>query len=160
MEFVSSQFGTEAAARALRLAALNGHAHAVRALLEGGTPVAARVPGYPSALFAAAISDPSCLAELLDAGADPHEVDAEGQTALHHAAAANHLSCARLLLAAGTDLHARSHNGLTALHLAGTDVVRRLLPPHVRSPVDDMAGPFEVASRFGAAATARPLSWP
>lgn len=105
----------------LWLAATNGHADVVHALLTAGAdPKTTRGESRETVLMAAArAGQVAVMQRLLVAGADPNAVDAfRQQTALMWAAGERHKAAARLLVTSGARLEARSQTGLTPLMFA------------------------------------------
>ena len=113
----------------LILAAREGNAETVAALLRFGPKLDLRNHKGDSALMLAALhGDEKVLDLLLAKGA---KVNGSGWTALHYAALEGKLAVVEKLLAAGADVNALTPNLSDALMLAGRnghiDVVRRLL---------------------------------
>ena len=123
------------------LAATNGNAAIVAALLDAGAePNAALESGETVLMAAARTGTPAAIAALLDAGADIEAAQtSRGQTALMWAVAENRLQAARLLLERGADVHAR------------TGMVMSVDPRGGRNQVSREPGPAADAHAGGAA---------
>jgi ankyrin repeat protein len=105
----------------LWLAAANGHALVVDALLHAGaSPVTTRGESGESVLMIAAMGGHLPVVErLLLGGAQPNAKDTiRGQTALMWAAAEGHANVVRVLVEAGADINAESSTQLTPLMFA------------------------------------------
>ena len=97
------------------LAARDGYADVVQALLRQGTEVDARDAGGVTALIGAASGGQDAIIQfLLEAGADVDATDERGKTALMEASLIGHVPSVQTLLAAGADLDARDADGRTA----------------------------------------------
>ncbi|WP_202839741.1 ankyrin repeat domain-containing protein [Luteimonas saliphila] len=106
---------------ALHVAAFQGHAEVVAALLDAGADVHARDARESTALLEAARGAGAAVLEaLLAAKADPHALDAEGRNAVLLACVAEAPSSALVarLLELGLDPHASGHDGKRAAELA------------------------------------------
>lgn len=100
----------------LVIAARNGSAGAVDALLAGGAKVNARTPAGDSALMTAAITGNVEIArKLRQRGA---ELEGPAWTPLIYAATGGHDPMVTYLLAEGANINAASPNGTTALMMA------------------------------------------
>jgi len=95
----------------LFLAATNGNAAIVDALLKSGADANAVLPEGQTVMMAAArTGTPAVVKALLASGADPNVHDGRlGETALMWAAAENHSGAIDLLIAHGADVDARSN---------------------------------------------------
>jgi len=100
----------------LILAARNGHAELLRALLDGGAQVHHQDNRGRTALWNAAT--PEIVALLLERGADPDLPDAQGETPLHAAVREGRTEVVRLLVAHVKEINARGPDGKSALTLA------------------------------------------
>ena len=118
---------------ALHVAARNGSARALRALLAGGANHALVDERTMTPLHEAAYKGHcSCLQLLLDAGANANVHEFLGNTPLMLTMADDHAECARLLLP-GSDLSLNNHEGMTALHVcvaSASEECFQLLLPH------------------------------
>ncbi len=126
----------------LILAAREGHAATVGALLRFRPRLGARNLAGDSALMLAALKGHEDIVDqLLEAGAP---VDHEGWTALHYAAFEGHAGLVDKLLARKADVDARNPAQATALMLAArnghAEVVRRLLRAGARTELRNDRG--------------------
>jgi ankyrin repeat protein len=106
---------------ALALAAFFGHGGVVRLLLSRGANVnaSARNAMKVAAIHAAAARrDPSIVAMLLDAGADPNAAQQRGFRPIHASAQSGDEETARLLVHRGADAGTRTEDGKTPADLA------------------------------------------
>lgn len=101
----------------LQLAAANGSAATLEALLAAGADPSRSGPGGPAIFVAAGDGHASCVAALLAAGADPCARH-DGDALLHMAATLGDAAMLGALLDAGADATARNQDGKTALHVA------------------------------------------
>ena len=117
----------------LILAAREGHAETVAALLRFKPKMAYRNLGGDTALMLAALKGNAGVVEVLIKGGAP--LDHEGWTPLMYAAFEGHLDIVERLLVAGADVNALAPNRANALMLAARnghiEVVRRLLKTDV-----------------------------
>ncbi|KAK7789113.1 hypothetical protein R5R35_010858 [Gryllus longicercus] len=102
-------------------------------------------------MFAAATCDAACLAELLDAGADPNQMDRQGRTPLHYAVIGNDVECVYLLVATGADPLVEDDYGYTTIDMAAStylhDYLSSLPPlPPVSCPGHESLGPRSTAT--------------
>jgi len=116
----------------LHVAVQNGHADAVRALLERGADVHSIGDGGRTPLHMAAVlgcAEP--VKALLDGGAAVNATDYGGNAPLHLAAAFGHAESVRVLLSRGADVNVRNDGGNSPLYLAAsmgcTEAVMALL---------------------------------
>jgi len=97
----------------LCIAAMEGSARSLRALLDGHAQVAlADNNGWTAAHCAAGNGHAPCLRILLDAGAPKEAKDEDGRTPLHIAAEQGHAECCSVLVVSGCAArrgHAQRH---------------------------------------------------
>jgi ankyrin repeat protein len=106
-------------ATALMLAARNGSAAAVDALIDAGANVSASTPQGTTVLMqAVANASVTITAALLRQGAEVNAADKGGATALSVAASMGSSAMARLLIAAGASVDAADKQGSTPLLVA------------------------------------------
>ena len=74
--------------------------------------------GAPTVLKAAQGGDAGLLTQLLEAGANVHEIDTERSGAVHRAAREGHVAALRVLLRHKADVNARDRRQVSALHEA------------------------------------------
>jgi len=137
----------------LTLAAMNGNARIVDALLEAGADANGRLPSGETVLMTAARTGSAPVIRALVArGADPNAAErAEGETPLIWAVAENHPEAARALIAAGADVNRRSAPAsLPKLNFGTAGIVPMALPKGSLTPL-------MYAARQGAIASARVL---
>lgn len=123
----------------LFMAAKNGNAPIVEALLKAGADAkAATNVGTTALMLAAAAGSPEAVQALLKAGADIHGKDVnQGQTALMFAAASGRTEVIRLLASSGADLNARS---LVPTRMKGTAQASFPARPNAPTSVADAGG--------------------
>ena len=128
-----ARVGTEFNEPALLIAARNGSARALKALLSGGANNALTDERFFTPLHEAAFTGQiACLQLLLNAGAKTTAVEFLGNSPLMLTVAHDHVDCARALLPV-SDLSLTNRTGRTALHLCATsasDECFLLLLPH------------------------------
>ena len=107
---------------ALHLAAYEGRAPALEALLAAGADVERADAAGARAIHHAAIGGRSAALRLLLArGADANSRDADGVSALMSAAMNGYSESVALLAAAGADMNLPARGGATALHVTAAD---------------------------------------
>lgn len=106
-------------------AVLDGNDAALPALVEQGArvnaPDAASATKETALHLAASRGLISCVASLLDHGADVHAVDSLGNSPLHDAALHGHTGALAKLVEGGGDLEAANAHGLRPLHCASAN---------------------------------------
>ena len=101
------------------IAAGNGQADIVNALLEGNAEVNAALKDGRTALFLAAIKGHSDIVRaLLEKNADPDKATSEGTTPLFIAAQKGHSEVVKILLEMGADPNKAAAKGFTPLFIA------------------------------------------
>jgi hypothetical protein len=119
---------------AMMLAALNGDADLVKALIDKGAEVNKK--GWAPLHYAAANGHDDIVRMLLEKSAYIDAGSPNGTTPLMMAARGNYLSTVKVLLDAGADSHIKNQLGLTALDFAkryeAKDVVRGLQDMYAR----------------------------
>ncbi|MGC4084922.1 MAG: ankyrin repeat domain-containing protein [Vicinamibacterales bacterium] len=129
---------------ALGIAALYGHADAIRALAAAGANVSADQDGETALAVAAHEGHTAAVDALIAAGASPNVKDKDGITPLMAAASSNRAAAIKLLLTKGADVNAINGDGATALiaaayggHAQATDA---LLAGGADTSIRDRAG--------------------
>lgn len=106
----------------LMCAALAGHSHIVRILLDRGASVSVRADDGVTALFGAAQNGHLRATKLLiEAGADPNAAAVDGFAPLHQASDRGHPEVMRALIDAGANLNSRGPTGETPLYVAASE---------------------------------------
>lgn len=154
----STWLGTPPKATPLHLAALSGHVHIARFLLERGANANITDGRYQTPLHCAVARDSKATANetamvelLLDFRANVNAVDATLKTPCMVAASARRFGPLRVLTVRGADLQMKDIQGCTALnHAAGRDFVSaaRLLITHgMKNDLgcEDLSGDFFIA---------------
>lgn len=139
--------GTSDSGRSALISAAEwGHAGTIRALLEAGADLNARIrewrrEEWTPLLLAAEEGHAEVVRILIERGASLHAMAEDGTTALVFAAKRGHTEVARLLLEAGARVDARAAEGRTALMNAAAgghrEVVRLLLAAGARVNLRD-----------------------
>ena len=127
----------------------------------------------PSLVYAIYHSPLSFVRELLELGADPNPEDYDGFppliAALWQSTRPDTIDLVELLLSFGVDPDQRGHNDYTALHVAAHEHDRRAAEillaagadPRLRTRIDELETPLELAEREGADDVAALLrAWP
>ncbi len=140
----------------LCLAAEDGHANAVNALLANGAEVnKADNDGRISLHFAADNGHTEVVTTLLANGADVNKANNVGNTPLHWVAYSGHTEVVKTLLANRADVNKAGHDGWTPLCWAAcyghTEVVKTLLAnkAEVNKADNDGNTPLHFAARHG-----------
>lgn len=124
--------------RSLGIAAQNGYADLVRALLGLGCTPDGRHLGRPALMFACQRASREIIDLLLAASADPNAACDRGETALMEATKAGDPEIVEFLLERGADPSAKSEYGVTPLrNIAGpyrTRIRRALIDAIVKQP--------------------------
>ena len=111
------------AADPLERAVKAGNVAAVRALIEQGAPVDARLDiGRTPLIWAATKGRTSVIQYLIAAGADINAQDNNGSTALMMAIYEGHLDAVTVLVEAGSDVTIKNGDGWSALTLTRSDL--------------------------------------
>lgn len=133
---------------AMMLAALNGDAALVKALIDKGAEVNKK--GWAPLHYAAANGHDDIVQLLLDHSAYIDADSPNGTTPLMMAARGNHLSTVKVLLDAGADSRVKNQIGMTAL-----DFAKRYHAKDVEQGLQDMYA-REAAAASGASAASTP----
>lgn len=134
---------------AMMLAALNGDADLVKALIDKGAEV--NKTGWAPLHYAAANGYDDIVRLLLENSAYIDAGSPNGTTPLMMAARGNHLSTVKVLLDAGADSRVKNQLGLTAL-----DFAKRYHAKDVAEGLQDMYA-REAAAASGASAVSTPM---
>jgi ankyrin repeat protein len=105
---------------ALHWWAIEGHADAVKLLIEHGAKIDTRddIIRVSPLMSVSMIGRTSMARLLIESGAEVCAVDTHGDTPLHHAAGSNRLDAVELLLCNGADALAKNELGETPLDVA------------------------------------------
>jgi ankyrin repeat protein len=149
---------------ALHLAARNGHASAIRELVQAGASLDARTSrGWTALHLAANRGQHDAVRELLNAHADADAVTPTGERPIHLAAYPGHHSIIDMLATAGADLDARTETGHAAVHLAALSSQSEAIAALKRGNADmnaalgDGSTAFHLAARYDDVDTIRAL---
>jgi len=149
----------------LHIAAWNGCANAVKALLENGAAIEALAANGSTALHYSAWQGHAVSAQvLIRSGANLMACTFDGDTPLHQAVFRDHMAMVELLLGAGADIDAQKIDGCTALHLCAmqglTTMTNLLLAKGAQQNIPNQGGnlPLDLATQFRNTAVVTALS--
>jgi ankyrin repeat protein len=130
----------------LHWAAVTGHTHVVKLLLDTGHVDSGRLDeDGQTSLHQAAVNGNTDIAKLLvEAGADKEAKNGDGWTPLYQAARNRHTDIAKLLVEEGADKEAKNGDGLTPLYWAAyngyTDIAKLLVEAGADKEAKDGGG--------------------